>query len=83
MSKKHAAAIERQRYTPKLIAGVCGNCAHMRFDMELPFWMQQSVHKCGDEHKQEKNHRCAIGGFPVKKLGSCAEHAFAAQPERA
>ena len=82
MSKKHEAAIERQQYTPKLIAGVCGNCAHMLCDMELPAWMQKQPGVWGDEYKQEKSHRCGIGGFPVKKLGSCCEHAFAGAPRQ-
>jgi hypothetical protein len=77
MSKKHQAAMEAQQYTPKFIAGVCGNCTHMTFDMELPAWMQEQAGVWDDKYKIEKNHRCGIGGFPVKKLGSCCEHAFA------
>jgi len=79
MSKKSQEAIERQQYTPKFIAGVCGNCAYMKVDLELPAWMKKQPGVWGDEFRQEKNHRCAIGGFSVKKLGSCAEHAFSGE----
>ena len=81
MSKKNAAAIEAQQYTPKLIAGICGNCAHRTFDMELPAWMQKQPGVWDDKYKLEANQRCGIGGFPVKKLGSCSKHAFAGAPE--
>lgn len=77
MSKKHEAAIERQQYTPKLIAGTCGNCAHRVVKLVLPAWMRGKPHYAPETHGQEQN-SCGIGGFPVKKLGSCAEHAFAA-----
>ena len=83
MSKKHEAAIEAQQYTPKFVAGVCGNCTHMRLDLELPAWMQKQPGVWDDKYKLEKNHRCGIGGFPVKKLGSCCEHAFAGEPASA
>jgi hypothetical protein len=76
MSKNYSEAIEAQQYTPKFIAGVCGNCTHMERDKELPAWMQKQPGVWDDKYKLEKNHRCGIGGFPVKKLGSCSEHAF-------
>jgi hypothetical protein len=78
VSKKHEAAIERQQYTPKLIPGTCSNCANMAFDMLLPAWMAAQPGVWEDKYKEAKNLRCRIGGFPVKKLGSCAEHAFKA-----
>ncbi len=83
MSKQYKAAIEAQQYTPKLIAGVCGNCTHMKCDMELPAWMQRQPGVWEDKYKVAKNLRCGIGGFPVKKSGSCCEHAFAVEPASA
>ena len=75
---KTKQAMERQQYTPKLIPGTCGNCAHLVFKMELQTWMLSApAGTYGDEHKVMKQMRCCIGGFAVKKLGSCAEHAFA------
>jgi len=77
MSAKHKNAIEAQQYEPKFVPGVCGNCAHLKFDLKLPTWMEKQPGVWGDNDRQEKNHRCGLGGFPVKKGGSCAEHAFA------
>jgi hypothetical protein len=79
MSEKHKAAIERQQYTPKLIAGTCGNCAHRVVTLVLPAWMRGDPKYAPETHGVE-NSACRIGGFPVKKSGSCAEHAFAAEP---
>lgn len=76
MSKKHDAAIEAQQYTPRLIAGVCGNCTHRVATMNLPLWMRGQPKYTPEKHGVESN-ICGIGGFPVKKLGSCCEHAFA------
>jgi len=75
MSKKHEAAIERQQYTPKLIAGTCGNCAHRVVTLVLPAWMNNNPIYTPEAHGVENN-KCGIGGFPVKKLGSCCEHAY-------
>ena len=79
MSKKHEAAIEAQQYTPKFQAGVCWNCAHRVETRVLPLWMCGQPHYTPETHGVEKN-ACGIGGFPVKKLGSCCEHAFAGPP---
>lgn len=80
MASKHEAAIERQQYTPKMIAGTCGNCGHRVVRMVLPAWMRGKPEYTPEKHGVESN-VCGIGGFPVKKLGSCAEHAFAAGAE--
>lgn len=80
MSKKHEAAIEAQQYTPRFIAGICGNCAHRVADMALPAWMQKQPGVWDVEKYGVENNRCGIGGFHVKKLGSCCEHAFAGAP---
>ena len=77
MSKKHEAAIEAQQYTPRFIAGICGNCAHRVADMAL---MQKQPGVWDVEKYGVENNRCGIGGFHVKKLGSCCEHAFAGAP---
>lgn len=79
MSKKHEAAIEAQQYTPRFIAGVCGNCVHRVAKMTLPLWMHGQPHYTPETHGVESN-KCGLGGFPVKKLGSCCEHAFAGAP---
>ena len=79
MSKKHEAAIAAQQYTPRLIAGVCGNCTHRVSTLVLPAWMRDKPHYTPETHGAENN-KCGIGGFPVKQLGSCCEHAFAGVP---
>ena len=78
MANKHDAAIERQQYTPKLIAGTCGNCTHRKAVTVLPAWMRGNPEYTPETHGVESN-TCGIGGFPVKKLGSCCEHAFEAE----
>lgn len=83
MSKKHAAAIEAQQYTPKFQAGVCGNCAHRVVTLVLPAWMRGKPNYYSPETHGVENSACGIGGFPVKKLGSCCEHAFSGEPASA
>jgi hypothetical protein len=82
MSKKHKAAIEAQQYTSKFQAGVCGNCAHRVVKMQLPLWMRGQPHYTPETHGAEQS-TCGIGGFQVRKLGSCCEHAFAGEPASA
>ena len=78
MNKKYEIAINAQQYTPKLISGTCSNCTHVvqvwgdRLMFVNPHQMME-----GTEMKSvEVGQKCGIGGFAVKKLGSCAEHAF-------
>ena len=67
MSKKSEAK-ERQGYVPKFIPNVCGNCLHFRSEIvktrgTYGLWTK------------ETNMRCEIGGFKVKKQGTCQEWA--------
>jgi hypothetical protein len=73
---KQSDAKERQMYTPKFVPMTCSNCAHMKCDMELPAWMGKQPGVWDDKYKLEKNHRCGLGGFAVKKMGSCNEHTY-------
>ena len=79
-------AKEKQGYVPKFEPNLCGNCSNLKFNLELPAWMQQHNaavaageytfgHSTayGDENRQPQNLRCGIGGFAVKKQGSCGE----------
>ena len=82
---KQSEAKAKQGYVPKFEPNLCGNCANLKFDMELPAWMQKHNNAIaageftfgrptyGDEHRQKKNMRCGIGGFSVKTQGSCEE----------
>lgn len=65
---KQSEAKERQEYTPKFIPSVCSNCAHFRSEFEQHTYGSATWTK-------EVNLRCGIGGFAVKKGGSCAEWA--------
>lgn len=61
----------------------CLSCAHFMSDLVLPKWMQEhnstidagliraGVRYSVSAHGVEKNLRCSIGGFAVKKTASC------------
>lgn len=82
MSKqsRQAEAKERQQYTEKLIPGVCGNCAHCKPVMgERLAYIDPNCRIKGTHMTPTQiSQKCGIGGFSVRKLGSCAEHTFAA-----
>lgn len=65
---KQSEAKQRQHYTPKLIPSVCCNCVHFRKDVEKRVSL-------GQTWLIDKSLRCGLGGFAVKKQGSCAEWA--------
>jgi hypothetical protein len=71
---KQSEAKEKQGYVEKFVPTVCSNCAHYTFDrvqtQEGTTWRPEGWFA-------DKNLRCGIGGFAVKKTGSCAEHIFA------
>ena len=67
---KQSEAKEIQHYTSK--APNCGDCAHITSDMVMPAWMIESGIK-GD-FSIEKNIRCSLGGFAVKKMAICSHH---------
>lgn len=85
MSKKFAAAVERQQYTPKLIAGTCGNCMHVVpvMGQRLVYIDVTNLSKGTHMADVPVGQKCGLGGFPVKKLGSCREHEFVAEQARA
>jgi hypothetical protein len=64
---KQSEAKEKQGYVPKAIPQTCGNCGHFL----------STKAKCagyfGGEYIDEKNLRCGVGGFAVKKMGTCNE----------
>jgi hypothetical protein len=49
----------------------CGSCAHMTSERVMPTWMRADGYAVKDEYLQEKNHRCGIGGFAIKKTATC------------
>lgn len=75
---KQSEAKEKQGYVAKA-PKTCGNCANFTCDLELPAWMARlKVDPLGrpysiEEYGHETNKRCGLGGFAVKKSGTCNE----------
>lgn len=75
---KQSEAKASQDYIPK--AHNCGDCANLQSNMLMPQWMIDSnkvvpgSYNLASEYLMEKNIRCGIGGFAVKKMGICQEH---------
>lgn len=65
MSKQQKAKAE-QGYDPKPGFPTCSNCKHYTSDIHV------EKHSFGIYRK--KNIRCAIGGFKIKKQGTCNKH---------
>lgn len=61
---KQSDAKTSQGYVPKAVPRTCCNCAHFKMDTVTK--------ECfGKQWKQDTNLRCEIGGFAVKKMGTC------------
>ena len=62
----------------------CGNCARLTSETTLPRWMANknaereclglAPHYRLPRDGVEKNFRCAVGGFAVKKTATCTQH---------
>ena len=62
----------------------CGNCSRLTSEKALPRWMdnknveRESVGLAPiyrlPRDGVEKNFRCAVGGFAIKKTATCKEH---------
>jgi len=69
MSKQSEAKI-KQNYNPKPDPQQCANCKHFKSDtIGTVGWDKKTYY-------QEKNLRCGIGGFAIKKRGVCTDHKF-------
>lgn len=55
-------------YQPKPVFEICSKCKHIRIDKVAAPWNKNVI--------LEKNVRCVLGGFAVKKQGTCDEHEF-------
>lgn len=61
-----------QDYDPKPDPARCANCGHFQSDMLPPNWMRENDMRRDDpSYHREKNLRCGIGGFAVKKTATC------------
>lgn len=65
---KQSDAKKKQNYQAKPIPKTCANCKHFLFDTvkthEGTTWRPEGWFA-------DKNLRCGIGGFAVKKMGTC------------
>jgi hypothetical protein len=74
---KQSEAKAAQKYSPSLVLPTCNNCVNFTADRVLPEWMIKSNERYSnseftlEKHGVQKNLRCGIGGFAVKKMGSC------------
>ena len=68
---KQSDAKEYQKYCAKPIQKTCSNCKNFLFDVV-------KTHEGTSWHPDgwfaDKNLRCEIGGFAVKKTGNCEQH---------
>lgn len=72
MSKQEKAK-QSQGYEPKPVVPMCSNCVHYLSDyVEAHGWQTTWT--------EEKNIRCGIGGFAVKKQGKCSLHELKTTP---
>lgn len=72
MASKQTQAKNDQVYNPKPVPAVCSTCKHFQCDRVMTY----AGDKWRDPKYDDKNLRCAIGGFAVKKHGSCKLHEF-------
>lgn len=63
MSKQSEAKL-KQNYNPKPLPRVCMNCENYKSEMI-------EYKNVFSSYVEEKNKRCGIGGFAVKKGGTC------------
>lgn len=70
---KISEAKEAQGYEPKPVFPMCSNCINLKSDIE-------EIKTYGQVYKKETNIRCGIGGFAVKKQGTCELHKPALHP---
>lgn len=68
---KQSEAKAKQCYVPKVTPMVCSNCKHYESTITERKGM------FGGIYKDESEKRCGIGGFAVKKTGTCNLHTFA------
>jgi hypothetical protein len=81
-ASKQALAKEAQGYDPTPAARTCSNCAHKASEMALADWMVRDNAKraaaglriaFGEVNKVERSLRCGVGGFAIKKMGTCTQ----------
>lgn len=71
---KQSEAKAKQGYVPKAIPQTCVNCGHFKSDFE-------EIKSTFSTWTKETNIHCGLGGFAVKKMGTCNE--FIGKPQEA
>lgn len=79
-----------QGYEPKPVSSTCGNCLKFATTRELPKWEQKRNREESaggrrprytiEMHGIEVKPRCTLGGFAVRKSGSCREFRLKVTP---
>lgn len=64
---KQSEAKAKQGYVPKAIPQTCMHCAHFASEMKA------CAGYFGGAYTEERNLHCSLGGFAVKKMGTCNE----------
>lgn len=64
---KQSEAKSKQGYVPKAVPQTCMNCDYFKKDKVLVCSLGAS------NYYEDKNLRCTLGGFTVKKMGTCDE----------
>ncbi len=65
---KQSDAKAAQHYSPKTVPQTCMNCVSFTFDRVQT---RQPSMFCPNGRWEDKNIRCSLGGFAVKKMGTC------------
>lgn len=60
-----------QGYNQKPIPPECRNCKHFTSEFKKQEWGYYEGY-----YEVERNFRCVIGGFAVKKTANCKKHEF-------
>lgn len=74
MSKQQQCK-DKQQYVPKAIPQTCGACRHCVPVMgEVLMYKDPLKYAMGGTHviSQQVSQKCGIGGFVVKKMGTCS-----------
>jgi hypothetical protein len=82
---KQSEAKAHQGYDPKPVPNTCANCGHFATTRELPKWeVKRNREESAAGHRPrytiaihgvEVKPRCTLGGFAVRKSGTCNEFA--------
>jgi hypothetical protein len=76
---KQSEAKAKQGYI-SVLERACSNCAHFKRDRILPKMYVAGGRFDKEENKVDANLRCGLGGFAVKKMGTCNEFTDISNP---